>query len=60
MEKIKPGIATAAEEKEHERWWSPKTPSLLTTHDKKKTIKGCIMQQLVKFLFNHHYYMWEK
>ena len=56
--KSKPGISTAAEENNHERWRYPKPPSLLTKEEK-KLIMGCITQQLVKLVFDNHFYMWD-
>ena len=53
----KPTIKTADIDAKLDRWWFPKEIKQLTEADK-KTILGCITQQLVKVVFGSHYYVW--
>ena len=41
------------------KWWYPKPTTLLTSQEK-KTIVGCIVQQLVKLVFGTHFFMWNR
>ena len=53
-----PSIKTVTTDEKVERWWFPTPLKQLTEHDK-KTIVACIVQQLVKLVFDNHYYYWE-
>ena len=39
------------------KWWFPKNPDKFTS-DEKKMILGCIVEQMVKEVFNSHFYYW--
>ena len=39
------------------KWWFPKHPEKFT-NDEKKMILGCLVEQMVKEVFNSHFYYW--
>ena len=53
-----PTIRTVDPEENLDRWWFSKPESLLT-HKDKQIIMGCVVQQMLKQVFNSHYYMWD-
>ena len=51
-------IRTVEADEKEERWWWPK-PVTLMTKDEKKRLIGCVVEQLVKLVFNTHFYEWD-
>ena len=41
-----------------DRWWFPKPPKLFT-NEEKKSVTGCVIEQLVRLVFGTHFYMWD-
>ena len=53
-----PSILTVTTDEKVERWWFP-TPVKQLSEEGKILVVGCITQQLVKLVFDNHYYYWE-
>ena len=53
----KPTIRTVNKDEKEERWWWPKPVTFLTPEERKK-VMGCVVEQLVKLVFNTHFYEW--
>ena len=52
-----PTVKSYGEDVRRERWWWP-TPLEELTEDHKKTILGCVVQQMTLAVFENHYYEW--
>ena len=53
----KPGISGALDKEPEERFWFPKKLATLNQEDK-KLIMACLVEQLVKVVFQNHFYFW--
>ena len=53
-----PTVLTSHTDEIVERWWYPTPPEKLTK-EQKKLVMACVVEQMVRVVFNTHYYEWE-